>query len=95
MTDKLSEDHVEQTDLDWSNKLGYQVLRGSDISSDSYHRQHAAHDNVLIDRFRTTFQAISPILNGGTCEHILRKPHQLYFLNTIEENRRLHRLIAL
>ena len=32
MTGKFTEDHVEQTCLDWLSELGYDVLRGPDIS---------------------------------------------------------------
>lgn len=95
MGDKFTEDHVEQACLDWLEELGYGVLHGPDISPDGEARERAAYDStILIDRFKSAFQAINPRLSSDACDYALRKLQQTDFPSIVEENRRLHQLMV-
>lgn len=94
MSNKITEDHVEEACLDWLEELGYSILHGPDISPDGDNPERAAYDvTILIDRFKTAFKKINPHLSTDSFEYTLRKLQQSELPTLVEENRRIHQLI--
>ena len=95
MSDKFTEDHVEQACLDWLEALGYSILHGPHISPDGDAPERAAYDvTILTNRFETAFHKINPHLSSDDSDYALRKLQQTDFPSLVEENRRLHQLMV-
>jgi type I restriction enzyme R subunit len=95
MNAKFTENHVEEAALSWLEGLGYAVLHGPDISPDGGSPERASYaDVILFDRLRSALARINPHLPPEALEEVVKKVHQTETPSLVEENRRLHRMIA-
>jgi len=91
----ITEKHVEAAALDWFKALGYEIGHGPDLAPDGSHPERACYsDVVLAGRLRAALQRLNPHLPTDTLEEVCRKVHQTETPSLIEENRRLHRMMA-
>lgn len=95
MSPRFTENHVEEATLGWLKALGYKVAHGPEIGPDGPNPERSSYaDVVLIARLREALPRINPDLPEEAYEAAVVKVIASETPLLIEENRRLHRLLA-
>ena len=91
----LSEAAVELALLEQLRGLGYSVEREEDIGPDGQRPERESHDEVVLKkRFEDAVARLNPGLPLEARQDAIRKVTQSELPSLLEENRRIHRLLA-
>jgi type I restriction enzyme, R subunit len=92
---KLTESDIENATLDWLSELGWVVAHGPDLAPEGKAPERASYGDVLLlGRLKKALASINPQLPSDTIDDIVRKIIAAETPSLIEENRRLHKLMA-
>lgn len=91
----LPEAAVEQALLDQLRALGYSIEREEDIGPDGHRPERESHDEVVLkSRFEDAVARLNPGLPLEAIQDATRKVMQSELPSLLEENRRIHKLMA-
>ncbi len=91
----FTESEVELATLDWFHQLGYSRLFGPDIAPDGPSpERHSFAEVVLVERLREALARINPTIPGDALDEAVRKVTRTESPNLLENNRRLHQMLA-
>src|SRR5688572_15432202 len=92
---KFTESDVEEAALAWLEELGYTTAAEPDLGPDGVTPERVSYGDVfLAGRLKAAIARLNPLLGLETREEVFRKLIQTETPSLIEENRRLHRLVA-
>lgn len=92
---KLTESHIEQATLSWLSELGWAVAHGPDLGPEGIAPERVSYGEVLLGgRLRQRLAAINPQLPQDAIDDVARKIVAVELPGLVEENRRLHKLLA-
>lgn len=95
---RITEDAIEKTALDWLAGLGYEIVCGPDIAFDGQmpERDAAANyaDVVLVGRLRMAVERINADLPADAISEAIRKVTRPESPSLIENNRAFHRMLT-
>ena len=95
MSNKITENHVEEAALDWLEELGFAVLHGSVIAPEGAAPERESYGDVILrGRLLKALEELNPHLSPSVFDDVARKIEQSETPSLIEENRRLHGLIT-
>lgn len=91
----LSEAAVEKVLVDQLIELGYSVATEEVIGPDGTAAERESHNDVILKRrLINAVQRINPNMPKVACDEAINQICQSHFPSLIEENRRIHKLLA-
>jgi len=95
---KITEDTIEQTALEWLEELGYEIAHGPDIAFDGQatERDAAANysDVILMGRLRAALESINATLPADAIDEAIRKVTRTETPSLIENNRSFQKMLT-
>jgi len=92
---KLGENTLEITALEWLSSIGWHTAFGPDISPDGTAPERDDYDRVvLIERLKTALVNINPKIPPDAIDEAIRKINLTESPSLIENNRRFHRMLT-
>ena len=95
---KITEDTLEQTTLEWLENLGYEIAYGPDVAFDGPAPERDADANytdvVLLGRLRFALECINPALPADAIDEAVRKITRPASPSLIENNRALQKMLT-
>jgi len=95
---KITEDAIEQTTLEWLENLGYEIVYGPDIAFDGQAPERDATANytdvVLFGRLRSALERINPALPADAIDEAVRKITRPESPSLIENNRAFQKMLT-
>lgn len=89
------EDDLEQAALEWLEKIGYQVLNGSNIAADGMSPEREGFSDVVLKgRLEDALSCINPKVGIQAIEEAIRKITIAQSPNLIVNNRAFHKFIT-
>lgn len=91
----LSEAAVELAMIEQLDQLGYKVAAEEIIGPDGTAAERESHDEVILkQRLIDAVQRINPKMPQAACDEAIKQVTQSVFPSLLEENRRIHKLLA-
>ncbi|WP_237229072.1 type I restriction endonuclease subunit R [Rubinisphaera sp. JC750] len=95
MTNKFTENTVEEAVLEWMSDLQYSVLSGPEIAPGEAAAERNGFDEVvLVGRLREAIERLNPNIPDGAREDALRRVLRTETPNLHENNRLFHRMLV-
>ena len=91
----FNENAVEEAALEYFQELGYQTLRGSEISPGETKAERESYEEVFLwGRLRAAIRHINPLIHLGQVDEVIKRVRRAESQSPIDENYRLHKLIT-
>ncbi len=95
MTDKFSEDVVEQATLAWFEALDYQVLHGPDIAPGEPAEERASYEQVILqDRFERALIQLNPDAESEAIDEAVRTVTRITSPMLVDANHQFHHYLV-
>ncbi|MCH7764897.1 MAG: type I restriction endonuclease subunit R, partial [Candidatus Marinimicrobia bacterium] len=95
MSNKITEDALEQSMLGWLEELGYKILHGPDIAPGEPAEERSDYsDAILHGRLRSSLTRINPYIPGDALDDALKKLRSISSPSLGLENRDFHHLLV-
>ncbi|MEQ1649180.1 MAG: type I restriction endonuclease subunit R, partial [Hyphomicrobiaceae bacterium] len=91
----FAEEIVEDVNLQILASLGYAVLNGAEIAPDAEASERQSYgDVVLRQRFADAVARLNPSIPDAVRAEAIKQVHAALFPSIVEENRRIHKMLA-